>query len=101
VVYFVRTASIRAGKAKEALAWAAQIATYVNQKHPGFNVQVLHNVAGPLNQIHWVGTCESLAAFEQIFMKLQTDPSYEALVAGAPELFVEGSAVDNLYRTLP
>lgn len=99
----VRSATIQQGVPVEsAFEWAVKVAMYVNQTF-GTNVQVQRNLTGPLYQVHWVNTLESLAQVEEIGQKLQADQGYASLLADAREqgLFVTASIEDHLYQSIP
>ena len=98
----VRTANIHEGKAPAAIEWALKAAHYINEKH-GWNVQVMGNVTGMVNQIHWVSTHESLGVFEEKGTQLWADEGFLALVAEGTEaqLLVGSSITDTLFRSLP
>ena len=68
----------------------------------GLDIQLMGNVAGKVNQLHWVATFESLAELEASMGKLGSNSDYEAMVADAAAqgLFATGSFSDSIYRTL-
>ena len=80
IITTVRTANIHDGKMQEAWVWAVKAAKYLNEKF-GTNVSVHRNLGGPLFQVHWVATCESLAAFEKVHKQVDTDPGFQELIA--------------------
>jgi hypothetical protein len=102
MITHVHTADIRDGKAMAAIEQALKLANYVNEKF-GTNVQLMGNVAGPTYQLHWTANFESLAAFEEVYEKINVDPGYHQLLAEAydQELWFGSSVVDNIYTSIP
>jgi hypothetical protein len=101
MVYLVRSARAQQGLAQAALPWAIQIANYVNENYPETHIEVLRNISGPIDQVHWVAKYESLAAMEETKKKLDKDDVYQELTAKFQSIFVLSSAVDNHYETVP
>ncbi len=103
MITLVRSANIQQGTAVEAaFEWAVKVAMYNNEKH-GLNMQVQRNVAGPVYQVHWVLTVESLAQLDELGKRMGADEGYNSLLADARErgLFDVASIVDNLYQSVP
>jgi hypothetical protein len=102
MITFVRTADIHDGKLRQAFTWAAKVASYVNQKFPGSNLQVSRNIGGPINQVRWMSSYESLASFEKIMRQVESDDGYQALLAEVREqgALIGISIVDSLYETI-
>ncbi|MGB3716088.1 MAG: hypothetical protein WA996_16810 [Candidatus Promineifilaceae bacterium] len=102
MITWVRTAEIRDGKALPAIEFGLKVAGYVNDKF-GLNVTVERNVTGKLNQLHWVVTYDSLAAFEEAAAATSADEGYQQLLAESSEneLFFANSVVDNLFQSIP
>lgn len=102
MITWVRTGDIRDGKARPAAEWALKIAAYINETFET-NIIVQRNVAGPVNQLHWVSTYDSLASVEETSAKISEDPGYQQLMAELVEdpLFFAASVVDNLFRSIP
>lgn len=98
----VRTANMHDGKGHEAFAWAVKVATYINENFSGSNIQVMRNVGGPVWQVHWVDSHESLAAYEEVMKKVEADSGYLELLGEARDqkLFVSSSIVDSLYQAI-
>jgi hypothetical protein len=99
MIYFLRTATISQGKQQEAIQWAIKVAKYLNDKYPEMNVQVLRNINGPLNQVHWAVGYESLAVMEESRAKRLTDAGYQDLLGETSELF-DPLVVDNFYQVI-
>lgn len=98
----VRTAGIHDGKLQDAFAWAIKVASYVNKNVQGANVQVARNVGGPLYEVHWVSTVQSLAEYEAVWKRLEADSGYQNLIKEGRQqgLFIGSSIVDRLYETV-
>ena len=99
MIYMLRTSRMQ-GDWAQAIQWANKIAQYINEKFPEVHVQVLLNVNGPRDQIHWSARYASLAAFEEKGAKIESDLGYQALVEEAGEMLVPGALEDNFYRTV-
>ena len=99
---WVRTIEISTGKQPQATEWALEIAGYVNEKF-GLNAIVQVNVTGRPNQLHWVVTHESLGDFEQARFATLADEGMQQRLAESAEqgLFIQNSAVDAIYQSIP
>ena len=80
---------------------AVKVAKYSNEKF-GTNIQVARNVGGPVFQVHWVGTYDSLASLEKIWKQIEADQGYQGLVTEVRQqgVFIGTSIVDSLYETV-
>jgi len=99
----VVSANLQQGVALDAaFEFAIKAAMYLNE-NLGTNTQVQRNVSGPVAQLHWATTHESLAQVEERQQKMQADEGYNSLIAEAREqgLFVASSLVRNLYQSVP
>ena len=101
MVYRVWSGSIRQGKAQEAFEWAVKLATYVSENYTEGKTEVVRNINGPVNQLHFVTKVESLAVLEPALKRAAEDPDYQELLAEGLGLFVESSAVVNYSETVP
>ena len=101
MITWMRSAVINHGKRAGALAWALEVSAYVNDSF-GTNIGVHGNVAGPVNQIHWVATYDSLSAFEEIAGRISQDDGYNRLLEQSSEAnyFSTHSFKDTLYQSL-
>jgi hypothetical protein len=101
MITWVRTAEIRDGKRLEAVQWALKTAAYVNNAFD-LNITVQSNVSGQLNQLHWVGTYESMAGYDEAASKIFEDAGYQQLAREAvdQELYFGSSITDSFYRTI-
>ena len=102
MITWVRTANIHDGKINEAFEWAAKVASYINKKFDGANVQVLRNVGGPMYQVHWVGTHDSLAEFERQWKQIESDKGYRNLLTEIRRkgALIGTSVIDSLYESV-
>jgi len=82
-------------------AFAVKVATYITE-NLGTQIQVLRNVGGPVNQVHWIATYESLAEYEASMKKIENDEGYQGLLGELqePSLYIVSSVVDNLYESI-
>jgi hypothetical protein len=99
MIYQMRTATISQGKQQEATQWALKVAKYLSEKYAAVNVQVLRNINGPLNQVHWAVGYASLGVMEETRAKWRTDEGYQDLLGEASALFGP-LVVDNFYRVV-
>lgn len=101
MITWIRTALINPGKRTEAIAWALNLSRYVNDKFDT-NITVHGNVIGPINQIYWVTTYESMDAFEQAAGKIVQDRGYNELLEASSEaqLYNAQSFKDTFYQPL-
>jgi hypothetical protein len=101
MITWTRSANINHGKHLAAVAWAHKVSAYVNDNF-GTNITVNGNVAGPVNQLHWIGSFASLAEFEAITSQIVRDTEYNQLLeeSSAANLFATPSFEDTLYYSL-
>ncbi len=97
-VRFTRTAVIAAGKRDEALAFAGEVKSYV-EEHFGRTVTWGLQLGGTLGKIHWYSDYENLAEFEKLLGQTMTDEGYTKLVAPAGDLFA-AAPEDTLVYTM-
>lgn len=101
MITWVRSANINHGKQAGAIEWAVRVSVTINEAL-GTNIGVQRNVAGPVNQIHWVATYDSLAAFEQMAAGILQNEAYLQLIAESTEanFFDTHSINDSLYQSV-
>ena len=97
-VRFDRTVVIDGGKRDEALAFAAEVSSYV-EEHFGVAIVWGLEVGGTLGKIHWYADYENLAEFERVLGQTMTDEAYLKLVEPGGELFV-AAPEDTLVYTM-
>jgi len=102
MITWVRTAGIQDGKLDEAFGWAVKVAGYINKKFKGANIQVVRNIGGPVYQLHWVGTYETLAAFESQWKQIEGDRGFRSLLTEIRKkrALVGPSVADSLYESI-
>ena len=98
----VRTAAVHDGKLPEAVEFGLKVVAYISDKFPDLNIQLIRNVGGPIYELHWVSSTETLATYEEVNKSIEADEGYQALVAEARQarVFVASSLVDRLYETI-
>lgn len=99
MVYFVRSARVIVSRSKEAVEWALKVADYID-KNFSTAVEVLMNVTGPQNELHWIARKESVGEFEKTMVQLLADPDYLEMLTEGQELLVDGSTVDHYFRSV-
>jgi hypothetical protein len=97
----VLTANVHDGKMQDAFSVGLKAARYMNEKF-GTNMQVNRNVNGPVYQIHFVTTYDSLAAFEKTRKQWEADTGYQEVLTEIRNkgLFIGTSIVQNIYETV-
>jgi hypothetical protein len=102
MVTWVRSADIHDGKINEAFTWAVKVAAYINKKFKGADVQVMRNVGGALYQVHWVCSYDSMAAYEELWKKVEGDRGYNSLLTEIRKkrALIGTSVVDSFYETV-
>lgn len=90
-----RTAIIDRGKADEAVAFAGEIAKYV-QENWGVSVGWGMEVGGTFGKVHWFVDYENMAQYEESLGRTMTDEGYRKLLESAADLFVVGQSEDTL-----
>lgn len=106
MITVVRSANIHQDADLDAAyEWAAKVAMYLNENFEAYggSIQAQRNVGGPLYQVHWIGTVESLAQLEETDQRVQADEGYGSLLEEAHEqsFFERSSAVDHIYQSIP
>ena len=102
MITFVRSAAIHDGKLADAFALAAKITDYIRTHYEGMNIEVSRNVGGPVFELHFVSTTESLTAYEDLNKRLEADEGYQAILNEVRQagVFVGTSLTDRLYETV-
>ncbi len=99
MITIMRTAVCAApGKRRDALAFANQLAKYLNEKYGG-SVEVLMPVSGNLDRIAWRLNYESLAQYEAFSAKALADPELMDMGSKGLAIFMPGSLNDDIWRT--
>ena len=100
MIMFVRTLDVQFGKMKEAVAWAKKrLAFYTDIGAPGER-HVVRNINGNVDQLYIVYYFESLAVFDELDNKMQSnqDPKYQELGAESKTIFLANTR--NFYETI-
>ncbi len=98
MITIMRTAAFAPGKRGEALAFANQIAKYLNEKHGG-TVEVLTPVGGDLDRLAWRLNYESLAQWEAQVANFLADPDLLGMAEKGMPTFLPGIH-DDIWRTI-
>lgn len=96
----VRAISVVAGKNEDAQKWAIESVNYLNEKYPGHDVHAYIEWFGSVGSIHWTGSYEDLAAWENIWAELSSDAAWGELLEKSLGCFVDGSARDLVVKRL-
>jgi hypothetical protein len=101
-VRWTRNATIANGKYMEAIAWAKEMAGYVEKKFGTPSCSVWMDVFGPVGTVRWSIDFTDLAAVEKAQSAMMADANYWQLIDKAFKsgLFVDGAAVDVISRSL-
>ena len=99
MIRFVRTASIAPGKLGDALAFAKQVAEYID-KNFGARLEIMMPVGGNPNRVAWRAEYASLGAMEESQTKMLADPKYLEMISKGAANFIPGSVNDVIWRTL-
>ena len=99
MITMYRSASVATGKWMSALAFAKQIAAYINDT-TGTEVGVAVPVGGNPMRVGWVARYESLGALEATMGKLMADPKYVDMAATGGGNFIAGSVHDEIWRAV-
>ena len=95
----IRSFQPQAGKGREAVQWAREVADWLNARQSGSNVQVFTEVFGASGTIYWLGDAEDLATIERQTAERQSAADWQALTARGAELLLPGSLRDTLLRS--
>ena len=99
MIKYIRSARTQAGKHREAVQWAREVADWLNTHQPGSNVQVFTEVFGAPGTLYWLGDVEDVATIERQTAERQSESDWQALTARGAELLLPGSLRDTLLRS--
>jgi hypothetical protein len=99
MITWYRTSSIAPGKLGKALAFAQEVSAYVKKK-TGVELRVGMPIGGNPHRIGWSAQYEDLGALEATMTKLTSDAKYHEILAKSADLFIAGSAHDEMWRSL-
>ena len=88
------------GENEEAKKLLRKVAAFINQKSPGANVQILHNVDGLFHRMHLVSTYESVSAWKAAHDARQTDSGWQDLLAQGREVLDFSSIENHLFEVI-
>jgi len=95
----VVSARLEVSKIAAAVAWAIELANYLN-KATGVPSAVLSSNVGPYGTISWLSYGKSLAQLEQASEKTNRDPGFLQRLGASGGFFVPGSGVGVLSRRI-
>ena len=91
-----RVCTIAPGQGQDAVAFAREVADYIDEKWPEWNIVTFRPALQPRNLIHWVTQYESLEAYGAAQAVILQDSGYRALLPKAQGVFVPDSCADDL-----
>ena len=100
MIYRARTITLGGVNIGEAKHIMVRAAAYLNENYPEIDVEILENIGGPLQQLHMVTKCNSLAALEAYEEKRQGDAEWNAILAEWNAFAVGSTTEDHLYRII-
>lgn len=98
MIRFQRTIRPRNGKTREAIAWAKEIADYLNTRYEVGRVEVYTQRFGRVGAIYWVVDVADMPALETFASYLQQDSGYHNLLNKGNFLYVDGSVEDLVLK---
>ena len=97
-----RSVRTKPGKMGEALAWANEIAKYINDRSPdGNDVLVFNQMFGDVGAVGWFLDTANLNDLSVLMGDLAADQEYWAVVNKGADLVVEATAQDRLWQQAP
>jgi hypothetical protein len=99
MITFVRTAAIAPGKLPDAMAFNQQVIKLAKDKF-GLDVHASTPIGGNPSRMAWTTSYPTLADFDAMSIKLNTDADYQKLIAANVANFVPGSLHDELWRSV-
>ena len=94
-IRFHRTALIAGAKDQEAAAFAAEVSEYVTETL-GMPTAWGLQVGGTYGRVHWFTDYANMAELEAGLVKTIADAGFQALLAKAKDLFIEGRTEDSI-----
>jgi hypothetical protein len=98
----MRSAQVSRNRVPEALAWAKEVAGFVEKKFQTPPIEVFMDAFGPTGTVRWMIDFPDLAAVEKVLAETTADPEFWKLAqkAYAAELFIDGATHDNVARKI-
>ena len=103
MVRWMRSARINGGgKMPDAMAWAKDIALFVEKKGYVSGVSVWSDMFGQAGTVRWMVDHPDLATLEKVQARIATDTEYFQKIreAESKDLFLPGSIEDVVMRSL-
>jgi len=99
MITVIRSAAIAPGKTGDAIAFAHNIAKFLQQKY-SVKLTIAMPIGGNPNRIAWLATYASMADWEELVAKMMADPEYGAMIAANSATFNAGSVYDEIWRSI-
>ncbi|MCA0873904.1 hypothetical protein LCL97_24010 [Seohaeicola saemankumensis] len=99
MIIFHRTAAIAPGKGQEAWKFANDISETF-KSITGVELTLMMPLSGNPHRITWRAQYDDLAALDAAQAKSMQDEGYLNAVSDAAHLFIAGSAIDQMWRTM-
>jgi hypothetical protein len=99
MIKYIRSARIAPGKAPEAVAFAKEIADYVN-KLLGTNFEVYVQFGGAVGTLSWIGDYDDMAGMEVATNKLNSDKGYAIKARENTDFWIVGSFHDTILMSI-
>lgn len=97
MVYFSRRATMKNGKAEDAIKWAKEVADYLNNKFgTKIGVYVQRWGDNPTGTIYWVGNLETMSKYLEFVEKINNDEGYIERLSNSVQFFVDGQMFDSI-----
>jgi hypothetical protein len=94
-----RTAVFEPDKADEAMQFAAEVTSYINENW-GISIIWGMEVGGTYGKVHWFANYTDMAQMEETLDRTMSDEGYRKLLADSAGLFVVGETTDTLVYTM-
>lgn len=98
MIRFQRTVRPRNGKNREAIAWAKEVAEYLNSHYKMGRIEVYTQRFGAVGTIYWVIDVADMPALETFSSYLQQDTAYQTLLNKGNFLYIDGSVEDRILK---
>lgn len=99
MIHFTRTSSIAPGKVADALAFAGEMTEYLSSTY-GQKMQLMVPIGGNPHRLCWYTSYETLGDMEKFQARTMGDSKYLSLLGKAANIFIPGSAHDDIWRSL-
>ena len=99
MITIIRSAAIAPGKIGDAVAFAHNIAKFLQEKY-SVKLTIVMPIGGNPNRIAWLATYASMADWEELVAKMMADPEYGAMIAANSATFNAGSVYDEIWRSI-